>query len=201
MLLACVFSAAVINEMTLFLKQKMMIKNHSDVLRELFKGKSIKTWAQSDPKATKDNLMQNELRKTGSPHFIHLIPLSNPSPEMRDSPDEQLKALYHQLPFPSSLGPSPWLLASQLAPMMTLFILQGQPSPTTSCFIITLFDKPFVFFYVPLGVLLRRHEPHTHYESNASAMWWEGPQKVKHGNDSNQRTSVKMTLSSNTTSH
>lgn len=44
-LLANVFIPAVINELTLFLQQKMMIKNHINALRVriLFKGKSIKT--------------------------------------------------------------------------------------------------------------------------------------------------------------
>lgn len=67
MLLACVFRPAVMNELTLLLQQRR-IKIHTDALsvRALFKGKSIKPWAQRDPKTTKHNLMQNKIRKTGS---------------------------------------------------------------------------------------------------------------------------------------
>lgn len=55
MLLANVFIPAVINELTLFLQQKMMIKNHINALRVriLFKGTSIKTWVKGTRKQQK----------------------------------------------------------------------------------------------------------------------------------------------------
>lgn len=114
--------------------------------------------AQRNLKATKNNLMRNKIRKTWHRQFIRLIPLSNPSPEMQDSPDQQLKALYHQLPFPSSWLHAPAARLTAGLDDDTVYP-SSHPSPRTSCFIITLFDKPFVFFYVPHGALLS-HEPH-----------------------------------------
>lgn len=91
------------------------------LLEVLFKGRSIKTWPQRDSKATRGNLMQITQYQQKTPKLCLGIFTATPS----SSQAKQLKALNHQLPFPSTFGRSLWLLASQLAPMMTLFILQA----------------------------------------------------------------------------
>lgn len=176
-----------------------MIINHEDALRcSLFKGTSIKTWAPRDSKATRGNLMQITQYQQKTTKLCLGIFTATPS----SSQAKQLKALYHQLPFPSTFGRSLWLLASQLAPMMTLFILQA-----TLCLKPQLFYHNFVwqtvcaFHTVCMVVLPRGHEPHRIMTAMYQT-WWEYTRKLKHGNNSNSLTSVKMTLSSaKTTSH
>lgn len=71
-----------------------------------------------------------------------------------------------------------------------------------SCFIITLFDKAFAFFLRSAWSSSRGDVNCTGFARAMYQTWWEHTRKLKHGNNSNSLTSVKMTLSSaKTTSH
>lgn len=151
--------------------RKEMIINHKNALlgRLLFKERSKKNWDSKGTKATKGNLMQIKWNKANSklwPGIFAATPLRCGSAQAK-----QLQALYHQLPFPSTLGRSLWLLASQLAPMMTLFILRA-----------TLPLQPQLFYHnfvwQTICVFLHGRSPEgtwtaPDHEGNASEMWWE----------------------------
>lgn len=183
--------------------RKEMIINHKDTLRGglLFKEQSKKNkigtlkqqkaiWCKWKEIKTTQNCVPASLQ-------LHLYPLRCGSAQAK-----QLKALYHQLPFPSTFGRSLWLLASQLAPMMTLFILQA-----------TLPLQPQLFYHnfvwQTICVFLGSARWFSRGDMNCTRSWGQCIRhvmwihsKLKHGNNSNSLTSVKVTLSSaNKTSH
>lgn len=179
--------------------RKEVIINHKDALKGKWERskKEIGTlkqqkaiWCKWKEIKPTQNCVQASLQ-------LHLYPLRCGSAQAK-----QLTALYHQLPFPSTLGRSLWLLASQLAPMMTLFILQA-----------TLPLQPQLFYHnfvwQTICVFLGSARLFSRGDTNCTRPWGQCIRhvmrihsKLKHGNNSNSLTSVKMTLSSaNKTSH
>lgn len=123
-----------------------MIINHEDVRkgRVLFKGRSIKTWAQRDSNATRGNLMQiTQYQQKKNPNCVsaslqlHLYPFRPNSLKLFiiSYPSHQHLAAH------SDCSPHSWPRWWHCLSFRPPFACNH------SCFIITLFDKPFVFFY------------------------------------------------------